>query len=128
MTLGFSELQIGDEVELKGPIGHFTWLGEVGLVCAGSGITPILQVLRGVFEDEDDTSTKVWVIDVNRFAEDILCKDELDAWAKKHPSRLHLRYSLTWKPVPGGWSHSVGRMNDDMMKRYLPPPSDEGIV
>ncbi|KAF6764114.1 nitrate reductase [Ephemerocybe angulata] len=142
MTLGFSELQISDEVEFKGPIGHFTWLGDgkatihgkvhtvrqVGLVCAGSGITPILQVLRGVFEDESDTSTEVWVIDVNRFADDILCKDELDVWAKKHPSRLHLRYSLTGKPVPEGWSHSVGRMDGDMMKAYLPRPSDEGIV
>ncbi|KAG6843399.1 hypothetical protein H0H93_001151, partial [Arthromyces matolae] len=28
MTLGFAELSIGDTVELKGPIGHFTWLGN----------------------------------------------------------------------------------------------------
>ena len=53
MTRGFSELVVGDSVELKGPIGHFIWKGtgvalcygeerrvrEIGLVCGGSGIT-----------------------------------------------------------------------------------------
>lgn len=53
MTLGFSELVVGDCVELKGPIGHYQWKGmgvallhgkerrvrEIGLVCGGSGIT-----------------------------------------------------------------------------------------
>lgn len=53
MTLGFAELDVGDSVELKGPIGHFTWQGkgtallhgkqqrvrEIGLLCGGSGIT-----------------------------------------------------------------------------------------
>ena len=90
MTLGFAELEVGDAVELKGPIGHFTWQGdgkalihgtttvvrEVGMVCAGSGITPILQVLRGIFEDPSDTTTKAWVLDINRDFDDILCRDE----------------------------------------------------
>lgn len=51
MTVGFNTLQIGDTVELKGPLGSFIWNGkgvvtwrgqtrrlkEVGLVCGGSG-------------------------------------------------------------------------------------------
>jgi nitrate reductase (NAD(P)H) len=51
MTVGFNMLQIGDTVELKGPLGSFIWNGkgvatwrgqtrrmkEIGLVCGGSG-------------------------------------------------------------------------------------------
>lgn len=51
MTLGFEELEVGDSIELKGPLGSFEWLGQgrcrwrgeersvsdVGMVCAGSG-------------------------------------------------------------------------------------------
>ncbi|KAG6834893.1 hypothetical protein H0H93_006603, partial [Arthromyces matolae] len=81
MTLGFRGTlnSIGDTIELKGPIGHFTWLGngmaslhgtpqcvrQVGMVCAGSGITPILQVLCGVFVETDNNNTDMWVLDVN---------------------------------------------------------------
>lgn len=51
MTMGFHQLQIGDEVELKGPLGSFVWQGnrtavyrgvprkykEIGMICGGSG-------------------------------------------------------------------------------------------
>ena len=142
MTVGFAQLAIGDVVELKGPIGHFVWLGngmarihgkeqrvrEVGMVCGGSGVTPILQVLRGIFEDTRDESTTVSVLDINRHLDDILCRAELDALAEKHPSRLHLRYSLTGAPVPDGWEHSVGRVGVKMLQDYLPAPMADGMV
>lgn len=142
MTVGFAELEIGDSIELKGPIGHFQWIGsgrasihgkehhirEVGMVCGGSGITPILQVLRGIFEDPLDTETKVWVLDVNRYLDDILCKEELDGLLAKHSPRLQLRYSLTGASVPDNWSHSTGRITPEMLDTHLPLPSEDGIV
>ncbi|KAG6916078.1 hypothetical protein DXG01_008552 [Tephrocybe rancida] len=142
MTVGFSELTINDTIELKGPIGHFVWLGDgmallhnekrrvrqIGMICAGSGITPILQVLRGIFTDTANNDTDVWVIDVNRDVEDILCRDELDEFAKEHSVRLSLRYSLTSKSIPRDWSQSVGRLDMKMMVEYLPPPSLDGLM
>ena len=52
------------------------------MVCAGSGITPIYQVLRAVMEDEVDT-TQCIVVNGNRFPEDILCKEDLDKWSSR---------------------------------------------
>lgn len=143
MTLGFSELVLGDVVELKGPIGHFTWKGkgmitlhdqekhvtEVGLVCGGSGITPILQILQAILTD-DDCYTKVWVLDVNRFLEDILCREQLDQLALKlgHGSRFRLHYSLTGKPVPSDWSYSTGRITSEILKEHLPTPGEDKLV
>ena len=45
------ELRVGDELELRGPIGgHFTWRVEVGgpllLVAGGSGLVPLMAMLR----------------------------------------------------------------------------------
>ncbi|KAG6809936.1 hypothetical protein H0H92_014018 [Tricholoma furcatifolium] len=142
MTLGFDELAIGDSVELKGPLGHFVWLGEglasvhgterrvrqIGMICAGSGVTPILQVLRGILVDTINNDTNVWLLDINRDLDDILCKDELDQLAKDYGSRFSLRYSLTGKAVPGDWSHSVGRLDQKMLSAYLPHPSQDGII
>jgi nitrate reductase (NAD(P)H) len=41
------------------------------MLCGGSGITPILQVLKGVIEDPEDTETEMWCIDANKSIEDI---------------------------------------------------------
>jgi nitrate reductase (NAD(P)H) len=72
-------------MEMKGPTGSFTWIGNgmanwkgvqrkvknVAMICGGSGVTPILQVLRGIFQDKDDFETRVWLIDANRTEKDI---------------------------------------------------------
>lgn len=56
MTVGFNQLEVGDKIELKGPLGSFVWKGkgtalwkgvprqvkEIGLVCGGSGTSPFL--------------------------------------------------------------------------------------
>lgn len=142
MTLGFAELKIGDVVELKGPIGHFIWKGqgtalldgierrvrEIAMVCGGSGITPILQVVRGILGDSSDTTTKVSILDVNRFVGDILCRDELDLLAAQHPTRLRIHYSLTGNPTPSDWSYSTGRITDEMLKVHLPEAGEGKII
>jgi nitrate reductase (NAD(P)H) len=142
MTLGFSELVIGDFVELKGPIGHFVWKGtgvaeihgqerrirEIGLVCGGSGITPILQVLRGILHDTSHHDTQVWVLDINRYFDDILCRDELHQLAKEYADRYRLHHTLTGVPAPDGWKYSIGRVNDKMLRSHLPSPAKDSIV
>jgi len=142
MTMGFAELVVGDMLDLKGPIGHFIWKGngiasmhgeekritEIGLVCGGSGITPILQVLRAILTDPTGHHTKVWVLDINRFTEDILCREELDRFALEHKSHLRLHYSLTGKPVPEGWPYSTGRITDAMLVSHLPPLGQDTLV
>ena len=142
MTLGFNELVLGGMVEIKGPVGHFVWKGngtvmlhnkerhvnEIGLVCGGSGITPILQVVQAILTDSLDCSTKVWVLDVNRFIEDILCREELDRLASEHRSRFRLHYSLTGKPVPIDWSYSTGRITSDILKAHLPTPGQDKLI
>ncbi|KAI6043890.1 hypothetical protein EDC04DRAFT_3056554 [Pisolithus marmoratus] len=141
MTTGFHQLKLGDTVQLKGPLGSFTWNGlgvanwkgserkvkEVGMICGGSGITPILQVLRSIFNDAGDTETRVWVISANRNEEDILCRDELDRLFAQHgPHRLKLHYILS-KP-PATWTGGTGRIDEKLLKIHMPDPSEHGMV
>ncbi|CAE7189663.1 unnamed protein product [Rhizoctonia solani] len=134
MSVGFHQLVVGDTIELKGPLGSFIWSGNgtavwrgierrarnIGLICAGSGITPILQVLRSVLEDNTDEMTKLWLLDSNRTEQDILCRDELLSFAERK-GRMKAHFTLSRSPE-AGWAFSTGRIDDEMMKAHLPSP------
>ncbi|KAJ1309428.1 hypothetical protein OPQ81_006204 [Rhizoctonia solani] len=138
MSVGFHQLVIGDTIELKGPLGSFVWNGNgvalwkglerrvrnIGLICAGSGITPILQVLRSVLEDDTDHDTRLWLLDSNRTEQDILCRDELLSFSERK-GRMKAHFTLSKSPREG-WTFSTGRINDEMMKAHLPSPRYPG--
>ncbi|EKM57613.1 uncharacterized protein PHACADRAFT_170854 [Phanerochaete carnosa HHB-10118-sp] len=135
MTVGFHQLEVGDTLELKGPLGSFIWQGsgtalwrgvprevsEIGLVCGGSGITPILQVLRSVLHDSADTVTRLWLISANKTVDDILCRAELDSLFAAHGAsgRFSVHYTLSTS-TPAEWTYGTGRVTEDMLRVHLP--------
>ncbi|KAG2067855.1 hypothetical protein BDR04DRAFT_1104460 [Suillus decipiens] len=140
MTTGFYQLRIGDSVELKGPLGSFIWDGpstaswkgirktikEVGMICGGSGITPILQVLRSILQDAE-SETRVWLISANKTEHDILCREELDMLFALHGrERFKLHYTLSI--APDEWPYSVGRINDVLLSEHMPQYSEHGLI
>jgi ferredoxin-NADP reductase len=65
------------------------------------GVTPILQVLRAVLHDEEDTATKVYLLTSNKTEDDILCREELDSYTNVQPAgRYRIHHQLTRVPAP----------------------------
>lgn len=122
---------MGHTVEFKGPIGKLVYYGQGNLsildvphqadrflmICAGSGITPIFQVLRAVMTNPADP-TRCVVLYGNRLEEDILCKEELDGFAASNVDRCKVVYTLT-KPDEN-WDGEMGRISADLIKRHSP--------
>ena len=93
MTMLLDSREDSYHVDVKGPIGGFEYCGRgrvrfhgmerkvtsFAMVCAGTGITPIYQMLRAIVQDESDTTTCA-VINGNRLEEDIVCREDLDKW------------------------------------------------
>lgn len=134
MSLALDSLPLGHFVDFKGPIGKFTYLGP-GLVslnsqpppplsliktfymiCAGSGITPIFQVLRSILLNPSD-ATKCLVLDGNRLEEDILCKPQLDSFAQNYPEKLQLIYTLT--QAGENWEGRRGRISRELLGEFV---------
>ena len=59
---------------------------KIGMVAGGTGITPMLQIIRAIQRDPTDT-TEVWLIFANQTEEDILLRKELEAVPN---ARFHL--------------------------------------
>jgi cytochrome-b5 reductase len=67
---------------------------KFSMLCGGTGITPIYQVLCAILRDAKDT-TEMSLLFANRTEADILLKDELDMLARGHPNRLKVHYILS---------------------------------
>ncbi|KAL7545245.1 hypothetical protein ACHAWF_008596 [Thalassiosira exigua] len=98
---------------------------RIGLVAGGTGVAPLVQIIRIVLDDPTD-KTQIRLLSINCHEDDILMRRELDELARRHPGRFSVSYSLTGGRVPEGWSGYTGRGTVEMAKEALPPPSGDG--
>ena len=97
---------------------------HVAMIAGGTGITPMYQVIRGIFKNPED-KTKVSLIFGNISEEDILLKDKFDELENTYPQRFKAFYTLD-KP-PEGWQKGKGFISKDLLKTVLPEPKEENI-
>jgi ring-1,2-phenylacetyl-CoA epoxidase subunit PaaE len=83
-------LKEGDQLDVMAPMGGFKVETAVGnaknyvFYAAGSGITPILSMVKAIVEHEANST--VYLYYGNRSAENTIFKKELDALANAHPN------------------------------------------
>ena len=116
------EVRKGDEFELRGPIGgHFTWSVDEGgpllLVAGGSGLVPIMSMLRHRAARSSDAEAHV-LISV-RSPGDRLYAAELEALAGS--PGLALSWTYTRKPPPD-WDGYTRRVDGPMLAEVGPAP------
>jgi ferredoxin-NADP reductase len=109
-------VQVGDMVELRGPIGgHFTWGkndgGPLLLVGGGSGVVPMMSMLRHRATVAPEVPV-VLVYSVRRHA-DIIFGEELFARAENDPN-FHLALTVTREPAADPRVRS-GRIDDALV-------------
>ncbi len=122
------DLLPGDELELRGPIGgHFTWHvsdgGPLLLLGGGSGLVPLMAILRHRIARGDTTDTRLLVS--TRSMPDLLYERELMR-AGAMPG-IDVRTVLT-RSQPLGWSGYARRVDAAMLEELGPPPSERPRV
>ena len=156
MSQYMEKMQIGDMLNVKGPLGHFEYKGrgnftvkgkdkhasKIGLICGGTGLTPAYQVIQAIYRDPED-KTEVHLLYANQTDKDILMRKELEKMAAEREN-IHLWYTVgrfgpKWKqkywkamqrwsaPIPG-WKYSLGRVNESMIRKRLPEPGADTFV
>lgn len=131
-------------VELKGPIGHFTYLGDgqvqckpnnrirginkLALIAGGSGITPIWSTLKAIADEYSASSAsdycklvEVWLIYGNREEKDILIREELDELSRYMEGRLHVWHVLSSNGIRRDWTMGRGYVDLECLQNHLPP-------
>jgi glycine betaine catabolism B len=88
---------VGDDIELRGPLGgHFVWrpadAGPLLLIGAGSGLVPLLAMLRQRRDVDSDTPAALLL--ASRTWSDVLYAEELLAESER-PHGMQLRFALS---------------------------------
>eukprot|EP00796_Vickermania_ingenoplastis_P004266 gene4265-3084_t len=140
LTQYLYNMKIGDKIDMRGPQGKFTYLGRgnfavdragtqekqhvdaFAMIAGGSGITPMMQIIRAIERDPGD-NTQCYLVFGNQTVEDILMREELDAL--KMDKRFHVWYTVD-RDAPEDWKYSTGFINEEMLRAHVPVPSSFG--
>ncbi|KAM0849643.1 hypothetical protein ACQ4PT_053595 [Festuca glaucescens] len=128
MSQHFANLKPGDVLEVKGPIEKLRYSPNmkrhIGMIAGGTGITPMLQVVRAILKNPDD-NTQVSLIYANVSPDDILLKRELDRLASSYPN---FKVFYTVDKPSSDWRGGVGYISKDMVLKGLPGPGEDSLI
>ncbi|NXF30914.1 NB5R3 reductase, partial [Nyctibius bracteatus] len=97
----------------------------VGMIAGGTGITPMLQIIRAIMKDKDDP-TVCQLLFANQTEKDILLRSELEEIQVQNPGRFKCWYTLD--KAPENWDYSQGFVNQEMIRDHLPPPQNDVLI
>ncbi|XP_062969976.1 NADH-cytochrome b5 reductase 1 [Cynocephalus volans] len=145
MSQYLDSLKIGDVVEFRGPSGLLTYTGKgnfniqpnkksppeprvakkLGMIAGGTGITPMLQLVRAILKDAEDP-TQCFLLFANQTEKDIILREDLEELQARYPNRFKLWFTLDHPPED--WAYSKGFVTADMIQEHLPAPGDDVLL
>ena len=121
------EARPGDQLEVRGPIGgYFVWDsdvdGSVLLVGGGSGIVPLMAMVRQRASEAEPTGVRL--LYSARDWNDVIYRDELAALAS---DGLDVVYTLT-RAQPEGWTGYARRVDRELIAEVAPSDASLALV
>ncbi len=120
------ELRVGEQLELRGPIGgYFVWQpsdgGPLLLVAGGSGIVPLMAMLRARVSSDAEVPVRLLVS--SRTIDDVIYRLQLERLARDH-SDVEVFTTLT-RSQPATWAGLRGRVDGALLRDIAWPSADE---
>ncbi len=150
MSQHLQALQVGQSIEVRGPQGSLEYKGngqfkilrrltlpqtgselrisnmkQVGMIAGGSGITPMLQLLRDVSKRGSLDTTRLSLIFANVTEADILLRAELEE-LREARSLTEVTYTLD-RPTES-WSGNKGFVTPHLIQSKLPAPGADTLI
>ena len=117
------ELQPGDQIELRGPVGgYFVWDavggGPLLLVAGGSGIVPLMSMIR--HRAAEGSTAPARLLYSSRTLADVIYREELE---RLNRDGLTVVHTLT-RSQPPGWTGYARRVDFEMLSEVGPGPQE----
>ncbi|TGD79702.1 ferredoxin--NADP reductase [Hymenobacter wooponensis] len=116
-------VRVGQQMEVMAPIGNFTLnpapnsARSFVLVGAGSGITPLMSMLKAVLQEEP--KSYVLLIYGNRNEESVIFREQLRQLEQQYANRFQVEHVYSQPTGPVAAHQHTGRLNRTMLLRIL---------
>lgn len=135
------QLEEGEEIEIKGPVGDIEYKGNgrftldekefefdnLSLVMGGSGITPGYQLARYILKSNNPPDkTKIKLVDANKTEDDILLRDHLKELEDEHPDQFQVTHILSH--ANDSWKGERGFVTKEHLQKYCYPPAKRNLA
>jgi glycine betaine catabolism B len=122
-------LKAGDQLRIKGPFGRFSCAkhndGKILMIAAGSGIVPIMSMLRWL--TDTDARVNLHVLLSFRTPDDIIYRDELKLIAARH-NNIKIDITLTTDAIVRyQWRGLTGHINEKMIAGLIPDIAERTV-
>ena len=131
------DFNVGDQISVMAPEGRFTTdfdvknRRDIYLIAAGSGITPIMSILRTALEKEPKSA--VYLLYGSREADQIIFDEALKKLESQYAGQLFIEHILSGKKIEKkksflkglfskgnpNWDHRAGRIDEACVKSFL---------
>ncbi|MGR8999349.1 MAG: FAD-binding oxidoreductase [Gammaproteobacteria bacterium] len=116
------QLKIGDVLKVKGPFGKFSCFNyptpKILLLAAGSGIVPIMSMLRWITDTGIDIDIKLLLS--FRTPADIIYRKELELIAARYPN-VAIKIMITSDTITRKqWPGDFGRIKKTLLSDFVP--------
>ena len=112
------QLQVGDEVSFRGPMGNLVYEGgldKVAFLAGGIGITPIRSILKHSMDK--GIGGEKFLLYGNLNVEETAFADEIEQWEKEDPG---LKVIHILMDPPKGWGGFTGFINSSIIEASIP--------
>ncbi|MCF8459584.1 MAG: 2Fe-2S iron-sulfur cluster binding domain-containing protein [Flavobacteriales bacterium] len=119
-TYANQELKVGDTLNTLAPRGRFVIHTDPSnkkhyvSFCAGSGVTPIISMMKHVLETEPQSHFTCFY--GNRYASTIIYVDEINALKNRFPDRLEIHYVMSKEEM--GSDFFRGRIDEEKIRKF----------
>ncbi|MEL6251640.1 MAG: ferredoxin--NADP reductase [Bacteroidota bacterium] len=115
------KLEVGDEVEVMRPMGKFVIEPDITqqrhciMIGAGSGITPLFSMIKGVLDQEPESKVSLWY--GNRKEDSVMFARQLTALQERYRERFKIVHVLS--RASAEWKGLRGRLDKDRVYKLL---------
>jgi ferredoxin-NADP reductase len=122
------ELRVGDEFEIRGPIGgYFVWQNSMTrplmMLAGGSGVVPFRSMLRAWAAGPRLQTPRL--VYSARSLDQVIFREELNALSDNDEVDVQLTLTRSWPP---DWSGHRGRIEPGFLRRLTFPVADDPIA
>eukprot|EP00992_Anisonema_acinus_P009272 TRINITY_DN5476_c0_g1_i1.p1 TRINITY_DN5476_c0_g1~~TRINITY_DN5476_c0_g1_i1.p1 ORF type:complete len:303 (-),score=49.98 TRINITY_DN5476_c0_g1_i1:37-897(-) len=125
-----NRLEVGkDSIQARGPKGNFLYrpgqLNHICMLCGGSGVTPMFQIMQEIAANTATDRTRVSMIYGNVTEDDIIVRSQLQDIVNAHSPQFSVFHVLN--NPPAGWTQGSGFVTQTHVQTHFPAPSTPKI-